>query len=127
MVRILVVSDHGDNHFCYIATTVNFGTQTDVKLLEYVAELEIALNTAENEISELHNQIDLIQVDIAALLEARSKYRNLWMTERRYSKLLEEAGAEAGSYGQARDSECSSPYYRCTCLVRSCCDCCSTH
>ena len=62
---------------------VSFGTQTDVKLLEYVTELEIALNTTENKISEL--------------LEARFKYWNLWMTEHQYSKLLEEAGAEGGS------------------------------
>jgi uncharacterized coiled-coil DUF342 family protein len=88
---------------------VNFETRTDNKLLEYVAELETALNTAENKISELRNQIDLIQEDIAVLLEMRSKYRNLWMMEHWYSKLFEEAGVEAGSYGQVQSSESSSP------------------
>jgi len=102
----------------YIAcTTANFGTQTDNKLLELIGELEAALAAAGNEISELHKQVDLAQEVIITLQEARSKYRNLWMTERRYSQSLEEAGAEAGGYGQARSSECSSPYYRCTCLV----------
>ena len=96
------------------SATANSGTQTDDKLLEYIRELEVALATAEDKIAELHRQIE---EDIPALREARSKYRNLWMTERRYSRLLEEAGAEAGGYGQARSSESSSPYYRCGCLI----------
>jgi hypothetical protein len=85
--------------------------------LERIAELEMALNTAQEKNSELRKEIDFIQNYNTELVEAKFKYRNLWMTERRYSKLLEEAGAEASSYGQARSSESSSPYYRCMCLI----------
>jgi DNA repair ATPase RecN len=117
-VRVLVIYDDlwiTSYLVYYIApATANSGTQTDDKLLEYIEELQVALATAEEKIAELRKEIE---EDIPVLQEARSKYRNLWMTERRYSKQLEEAGAEAGGYGQARSSESSSPYYRCRSLI----------
>jgi hypothetical protein len=85
--------------------------------LEYITELEVALATTEDKIAELHKEIE---EGIPALLEVRSRYCNLWMTEHRYSKLPEEAGAEAGGYGQAHSSESSSPYYRCGYLNIDC-------
>ena len=52
----------------------NSGTQTDNKLLEYIAELEDALKTTQNKISQLHNDINVIEQNNVMLGEARSKY-----------------------------------------------------
>jgi regulator of replication initiation timing len=100
-----------------VTITASRGMQTDNKLLEYIAELEDALKTARKEILQLRDQIDSIREYKDVLRKERSKYRNLWMTERRYSQQLEDAGAEVyGGFGQARSSESSSPYYHDQCM-----------
>jgi hypothetical protein len=101
-----------------VTTTAGRGTQTDNKLLKYIAELEDTLKTAQKEILQLCDQIDLVREYKDVLWKERSKYRNLWMTERRYSQQLEDAGTEAyGGFGQARSSESSSPYYQCMSFI----------
>ena len=85
---------------------VDVETQTDTKLLEYIAELDAALLEAYKTIAELNNQIDQLEVKC-------SDYRHLWMSECRYSSILIKEGAEpAGGVSQVKDWENSSPYHR---------------
>lgn len=93
--------------------TVNSATQTDTELLEYIGSQETALKTTKQEITLLHMEIALLHKDIDTLKAERSRYRYMWMAERKYCSKLIEAGAETpGGHSQVRDSEGSSPYYR---------------
>lgn len=90
------------------------GVQTDTELLEYIASLSATLKSKQEE-------NDLLYQEIQELESEKSKYRNLWMTERRINATLVDAGMECSGVSQARDWESSSPYYRCMCHPSSYC------
>lgn len=91
--------------------TVDVETQTDTKLLEYIAELDADLLEAYKTISGLKDELDQLKLKC-------SEYRYLWMSECRYSSVLIKEGAElAGGWSQVKDWESSSPYYRRMCPI----------
>jgi hypothetical protein len=88
--------------------------QTDTELLEYIAGLSAALKSKQEENVLLYQEIQELESE-------KSKYRNLWMTERRINATLVDAGMECSGVSQARDWESSSPYYRRMCHPSSYC------
>ena len=85
---------------------VDCGVQTETPLLAYIDHLHEVLDDVRKQEISLRTQISRLETEC-------SRYRYLWMTERRYSDALVHSGAElGGGYSQPGEAEGSSPYYR---------------